>query len=362
MRALVGGRIAAAATVLLAAMVLGQPEAHAGIDASGAWRISEFGMGFIEVWQQTGSSLTTPGFSGTIDSATGAFSLTGNSPTCPVASDTFTGTVASDGLTLTGTLTFHGTFDCCFSMACGSSVFGSRCGNGVLGPGEQCDDGLPTGTPGDCCTVACQFQPGGTACADSSNLCAASGVCDGAGGCTLAYEPATTCAEAAPRGATLQMVSQPDTAPDKVTFKWKRGPAVALGDFGMPSGSTFSTSYELCIYDEAGGVPFNAYHGQPSPGCGIAACWTPSSTGWKFKSKTGAPDGITNVLLKAGAADKAKVEVSAGKLDLLALSPFPLQKSPRVVAQVRTSTGQCWGATFSTATKNTATKFTAKSD
>ena len=358
MRSSLGWRIAGAATVLVAAMVLDQPGAHAGIDASGAWRISEFGMGFIEVWQQTGSSLGTPGFSGTIDSATGAFSLTGDSPTCPVASDTITGTVAPDGLTLTGTLTFHGTFDCCFSMACGSSVFGSRCGNGVLGPGEQCDAGLPTGTTGDCCTAACQFQPGGTACADSTNLCARGGVCDGAGGCTLAYEPATTCAEAAPRGATLQMVSQPDSAPDKVTFKWKKGPAIALGDFGAPFGDT---SYELCIYDEAGGVPFNAYHGQPTGGCGTAACWTLSSMGRKFKSKTGAPDGITNVLLKAGAADKAKVEVSAGKLDL-ALSPFPLQQSPRVVAQVRTSTGQCWGATFSTATKNTATKFTAKSD
>ena len=360
MRSFLGWRIAAAATVLAAAMVLDQPGANAGIDASGAWLISEFGMGFIEDWQQTGSSLTTPGFSGTIDSAaTGAFSLTGQSPTCPVANDTIIGTVAPDGLTLTGTLTFHGTFDCCYSMACGSSVFGSRCGNGVLGAGEQCDDGLATGTPGDCCTAACQFQPGGTACSSSTNLCAPGGACDGAGGCTLAYEPATTCAEAAPRGATLQMVSQPNTAPDKLTFKWKKGPAIALGDFGTPIGST---SYALCIYDEAGGVPFNAYHGQPPGGCGTAACWTPSSTtGCKFKSKTGAPDGITNLLLKAGAADKAKVEVSAGKLDL-ALSPFPLQQSRRVVAQVRTSTGQCWGATFSTATKNTATKFSAKSD
>jgi hypothetical protein len=358
LRTFLGWRIAAAATVLVAAMLLDQPEAHAGIDASGAWRISEFGMGFIEVWQQTGSSLMASGFSGTIDSATGAFSLTGDSPTCPVAGDTFSGAVAPDGLTLTGTLTFHGTFDCCFSMACGSSVFGSRCGNGVLGAGEQCDDGLATGTPGDCCTAACQFQPGGTACADSTNLCAPSGVCDGVGGCTLSYEPATTCAEAAPRGATLQMVSQPDSAPDKVTFKWKKGPAVALGDFGMPLGGT---SYELCIYDEAGGVPFNAYQGRPSGMCGTAPCWTSSSTGWKFKSKTGAPDGITNVVLKAGAAGKAKVQVSAGKLDL-ALSPFPLQKSPRVVAPVRSSTGQCWGASFSTATKNTTTKFTAKSD
>ena len=59
MRTFLGWRIAAAATVLAAAMVLDQPGANAGIDASGAWLISEFGMGFIEDWQQTGSSLTT---------------------------------------------------------------------------------------------------------------------------------------------------------------------------------------------------------------------------------------------------------------------------------------------------------------
>jgi hypothetical protein len=43
-------------------------------------------------------------------------------------------------------------------------------------------------------------------------------------------------------------------------------------------------------------------------------------------------------------------------------SRLPLHKAPRVVAQFRTSLGKCWGATFSTAIKNTATEFKAKSE
>ena len=35
----------------------------------------------------------------------------------------------------------------------------SLCGNGVVDPGEQCDDGSANGTPGDTCTATCQCMP-----------------------------------------------------------------------------------------------------------------------------------------------------------------------------------------------------------
>jgi hypothetical protein len=44
------------------------------------------------------------------------------------------------------------------------------------------------------------------------------------------------------------------------------------------------------------------------------------------------------------------------------ITPLPLQQTPSVVAQFRTSFGACWGATFSTPTVKTATEFKAKSD
>ncbi len=54
------------------------------------------------------------------------------------------------------------------------------CGNGVLEPGEQCDDGNLN--DGDCCSSTCQFEPSGSTCPDDGNpcttdLCNATGTC-----------------------------------------------------------------------------------------------------------------------------------------------------------------------------------------
>jgi cysteine-rich repeat protein len=58
---------------------------------------------------------------------------------------------------------------------------GIACGNGIIDPGEQCDDGNTGG--GDCCSSSCQFETAGSACAADSNLCT-NDVCNGAGACT----------------------------------------------------------------------------------------------------------------------------------------------------------------------------------
>jgi len=54
------------------------------------------------------------------------------------------------------------------------------CGNGILDPGESCDDGNVVG--GDCCTAICGFEAGGSSCTDAS-LCTTGDQCDGAGAC-----------------------------------------------------------------------------------------------------------------------------------------------------------------------------------
>jgi len=89
--------------------------------------------------------------------------------------------------------------------------------------------------------------------------------------------------------------------------------------------------------------------------------WTPNPTGWKFRSMTGAPDGITTVTLRASASPLgAKVQVKA--MHSPTVAPLPFQQSPSVVAQFMTSSGACWGATFSTPMVNSATEFKARSD
>ena len=230
------------------------------------------------------------------------------------------------------------------------------CGNGVVEPGEQCDDGDATGQPGDCCTASCQFQPAGVACADEGDLCTLD-LCNATGTCTHSIAPSPVCATpTAAQGASL-LLQIKGPGKNQAQFKWGKGPVVPLSDFGNPSGSELT---RICVYTQTAPNTWGlALRGSPSVSGG--GLWKSSDTGWKFTSKTGAPDSITGVALKSASAPlKAKVQVKAKGNP--AFSAFPLQTSPGVVAQFKTSLGTCWGATFSTPTVNTATKFKAKSD
>ncbi|HEY8516309.1 MAG TPA: DUF4215 domain-containing protein [Candidatus Binatia bacterium] len=55
------------------------------------------------------------------------------------------------------------------------------CGDGIVDAGEECDDGNVES--GDCCSASCSAEAAGTACADDENPCT-DDVCDGAGICT----------------------------------------------------------------------------------------------------------------------------------------------------------------------------------
>ena len=56
------------------------------------------------------------------------------------------------------------------------------CGNGSVEAGEQCDGGSPSA--GDCCSDACQFEAGGSACGEgAASACDAADSCDGNGVC-----------------------------------------------------------------------------------------------------------------------------------------------------------------------------------
>jgi len=58
--------------------------------------------------------------------------------------------------------------------------FGEACGNGILEPGEQCDDGNLV--DGDCCSATCTAEAAGGICSDDGNVCT-DDVCDGLGAC-----------------------------------------------------------------------------------------------------------------------------------------------------------------------------------
>lgn len=66
------------------------------------------------------------------------------------------------------------------------------CGNGILNPLEQCDDGNLQA--GDCCSPTCTFEAANSPCSDG-NLCTTGDACNGAGTCApgAACQVGTTC-------------------------------------------------------------------------------------------------------------------------------------------------------------------------
>jgi len=73
------------------------------------------------------------------------------------------------------------TGDVCRDGACaGSALPGCGCGNGVVDPDEECDDG--NRVDGDCCSNGCRAAPAGRACGDG-DACTEADACDGVGTC-----------------------------------------------------------------------------------------------------------------------------------------------------------------------------------
>jgi cysteine-rich repeat protein len=300
-------------------------------------------------------------------------------------------------------------------------VFRDPCGDGLVGAGESCDEG--DRLAGDCCSPACEFESAGTACdadgvgctpdgCDGAGACAAGvpddtacpvchvcdatagclagpaggacdadGVactpdaCDGAGACAAgvpdhdACPPCRVCDPAAgcvarprtdcrrptrARAATLELANRSSDGRDRASFSWRRGDAISLADFGTP---TTSTAWDVCIFDRTGGADRLVLDARAAGGSG----WkTRGKKGFRYRRKDGAPDGLTLVDLRSGAAGKAQA-TAEGKGAALALSDFPL--SPPLTAQIQAGNGgTCAAATFGAPKKNTATRVRARGE
>jgi len=156
--------------------------------------------------------------------------------------------------------------------------------------------------------------------------------------------------------ASFQIKNAADAAKDQLQWKWLKGAATSGGDFGDP---TAITDYTLCVYD-AGDLYLRL--AVPSAGtCAGKACWAAKSGSFSYKDKAGVADGVQQLQLKAGVpAGKAKIQLK-GKGGGLAL-PIPLAITPPVTVQLRASNGTCWGATYSSPSKNDPAAFAAKAD
>jgi cysteine-rich repeat protein len=108
---------------------------------------------------------------GTVDPGTGAFSVAGAIPGLCV------------DLVCSGTGDGEETHITCTSStsACNVSYLATKCGNGVIDPLENCEDG--NHADGACCGARCRVEPAGTACTSDANECT-DDVCNAIGMCT----------------------------------------------------------------------------------------------------------------------------------------------------------------------------------
>jgi hypothetical protein len=159
----------------------------AGIDISGKWLVTAQSVVqttcSLDV-AQNGSTLAIDGecgiighvnLAGSIDPGSGSFMASGmaaaGSPCAAPGSLTMNGTAASDGNTFSG------------SFACGGdggSFSGTRCGNGVIDPGEDCDNGPGSPISGPCCDATCHFALATVQCGSADPQCQLPPFCTGA--------------------------------------------------------------------------------------------------------------------------------------------------------------------------------------
>src|SRR5262249_21161337 len=169
-----------------------------------------------------------------------------------------------------------------------------ECGNGVLDPGELCDDG--NNLDGDGCDGNCSPTGCGNGIVTAGEECD-DGNTDDDDCCTSTCQlpPMDEMVEGLP-GKSRLSIRQSGTPNPTVSWKWASAAPIALDDFGSPL--AWST-YHVCAIENA--WPFRelvmwatAHEGTSGDGT-----WKQSATGYKYLGTS--PDGgVMKLALKSG--------------------------------------------------------------
>src|SRR5262245_60262367 len=169
---------------------------------------------------------------------------------------------------------------------------------------------------------------------------------------TCSATPVAPCRSPTPGKGVLLLKDKAGGNQDRLTWKWLRGAATGVEEFGDPTHST--NDYAVCVYDGST---------RPQPVLAIVApaggLWRAFGTsGFKYRDVRAQPvHGLSIVDLHAGSAGQAKTVV-VGKRSYLPMPTLPLTLP--VTAQLQSAGGECWGAVYATPRLNETQQFRAR--
>ena len=374
--------------------------AAATVDVTGGWGLTlqsiigplPGAFDFVQTGTQLEAMVSLQGgppggpYTGTIDPDTGVLTVPlpdtqtfvpGPNVYVTCSGNQITGTASPDSQSITGhwTILFLNIRLMCQDGGGEFTATRARCGDGIREGGETCDDGNVV--DGDCCSADCTSAAAdGTTC-DDADACSLGDHCS-AGVCSAtSHLSCAPCESCSPQGCVIAEAGgcEPVLAggkssivlrhtagvpeKDALAWKWKNGDPIAVTDFGDPASSD---SYVMCVIDRTGGIPtLRMNRGAGMGTCSGKPCWKPSPGGFTYGSRDGAPEGLTKLTLKAGAAGKGKL-ATKGKGALLAVPDGGFTAPVTVRLHRYSQPGKCWEARYSTPKRNDGTVFRAKSD
>jgi hypothetical protein len=135
--------------------------------------------------------------------------------------------------------------------------------------------------------------------------------------------------------------------------------------FGNPVSGT--TRVALCLYDDEGTLIRGFVVNQGGQSCVGKPCWAAKSTsGYAYKDKAAASDGISKIGYRAGDAGKGKADVagannaSKGQMALPTGVVAALTGNTHPTMQFVTSDGFCLGATMTQVTSDDGLQYKAR--
>jgi len=170
--------------------------------------------------------------------------------------------------------------------------------------------------------------------------------------------PATCRTPFVPGKATLQIKDKTPDSGDQLTWKWLKGAATPLSDYGDP---LTSDDYALCLYDD--GMLLTSVEAPHGGTCRGRPCWSAKSTSLSYKNADASDTGVRSVALKQGLTDgSASIKVQA-KGTKIAMPDVGALTGPIDVRLHRSGGGPCFGATYSAPfLKHDAVSFSDRAD